>query len=731
MTLHDPAIPNEAAPGAPGLSPPGTAERGVDVMAVARHLWARRFRILLPTLLVAVIAAVVVSMLSPLFSSEARLLIENRETVYNRPQASGSADGGDRSVVEPEAIASQVQVILSRDLARQVVRDLKLTERPEFLKGPNPVLRFLGLASEPSAATKEERVLEVYYKNLNVFPLEKSRVISIDFTSSDPRLAATIANTIAEDYLKLQQMAKADATRQATQWLSTEIDNLRTRVADAEAKVEAFRSQADLYVGSSGVTLSAQQLAELNSQLTLAQSQKADAESKANAVRVQLRSGRTIEASELLSSPLLRNLIERRALLRASLAEQSASLLSKHPRIKELRAQVADLDGQIRAEAEAVLRGFDNDARAASERVDALTRQLNEVKRQASVAGGQDVQLRALEREARSQRELLESYLARYRDATSREDPTAVQPDGRIISRASPAIEPSFPKRVPIIVLAAFATFFLLTAFFAVSAILSNLTSGGSGAPSPTPLPEPSERGRTQHLPWIGGSASQDTSGDAKLSGALTALEERSTIDGTLADLTRMVELRGEAARLVIVTGPAPDEGVARCALALARSLAGPDKRVAMVCLDVHATTLGELMPDARAPGLADLLFGVATFSEAIHREPSSRCHVIPPGRGAGEVGGLVASERLTLILSALQQTYDHVVVAAPPLGEAEGADRLARLSPTVVLVTQPGGVATNAVEAFDALAARGFGDIAMVTFVVPSPEPVAEAEAA
>ncbi len=225
-------------------------------------------------------------------------------------------------------------------------------------------------------------------------------------------------------------------------------------------------------------------------------------------------------------------------------------------------------------------------------------------------------------------------------------------------------------------------------------------------------LPERAREGTAQHLPWIGAERADDYAEEG-----VPHPRRHFSREGELADLSRLIELRGEAARLVVVTGPSQDEGIARCALALARSLASPERRAVIVCLDVMAPALAELTADPRAAGLTDLLFGVASFSDAIHREAASRCHVIPPGRGACEASGLVAADRLTLILSALMQTYDHVVVAAPPLAPTIGAEQVATLKPTLILVTQPGGAATDAVQTFDQLAELGFGDIAMVTF--------------
>ena len=111
----------------------------------------------------------------------------------------------------------------------------------------------------------------------------------------------------------------------------------------------------------------------------------------------------------MLNSELIRRLSEQRVTLRAQLAEQSSSLLDNHPRIKELKAQIADLDQQIRHEAESVARSLENDAKLASARVESQTAMLDQFKNQASSTNEQDVQLRALEREAKSQRDLLES----------------------------------------------------------------------------------------------------------------------------------------------------------------------------------------------------------------------------------------------------------------------------------------------------------------------------------
>lgn len=458
-------------------APIETVEGELDLRELGRMLWRKRRWIIIPTIVTAVAAFFFVNLLTPLYRSESRVLIENRETAYNRPEAD-RGNAPDRTLVDAEAVQSQVQLIQSRDLARKVVYALKLNENKEFNSESGfrvvmrAILSLAGMDRGPSKTTIEERVLERFYDHLSVYQVEKSRVIGIDFQSADPQLAAQVANGIAAEYLARQQASKRDAMRQAGQWLASEIESMRGRVAEAEAKVENFRSRSDLYVGNNNNQLGTQTLGELNTQIVAARTQKADFEARARLIRAMLKSGKPIEFSEILNSDLIRRLSEQRASLRAQLAEQSSTLLPLHPRIKELHAQIASMDSQIRIEADKLVRTLENDTRVAGAKLDNMLASLDQMKKQQSALGGQDVQLRALEREAKAQRDLLESYLARYRDAAARETPGAVPPDARIVSNAVASSTPHFPKKIPIVLVASLAMAMLTTMLLAMGELL-------------------------------------------------------------------------------------------------------------------------------------------------------------------------------------------------------------------------------------------------------------------
>src|SRR5713226_9076032 len=572
----------------------------LDVRGLGRTLWARRWRVFAPALAVAVLASVAVNLMTPKYKSEARILIEGRENVFLRPEAEKPGER-DQALVDQEAVTSQVQLALSRDLARQVIRQLKLGERPEFdpiLHGISPVgyaLRLLAIGRDPLQMTAEERVLESYYDRLSVFQVEKSRVIAIEFVSADPEFAATAANTIAENYLALHRAAKQEETRAAGRWLAGEIENLRHKVAEAEARVEEFRAKSNLLIGANNTTLSNQQLAEVNSQLAAARSRKAESEAKAQFIRDMLKSGKSLESTDFLNSELIRRLAEQRVTLRAQLAEQSSTLLDAHPRIKELKAQIADLDRAIRDEAEKLVRSLENDARIAGARVEGLNDNLDQLKRQAASTNGQDVQLRAMEREAKSQRDLLESYLAKYRETTARDSLGAIPAQARIISRATVSNTPFFPKKLPIVLIASLATLFVVAGWISTRELLVGnpyrIPSVYGSAAADGPVPKSESEPANKDSPPPPAPPAPAPAAPSVTAAAMAAVPA----ERLLADLA--AELRHGDRRRILVAGADREIGSTMTALALARVLA-QEARVVVVDLALAAPKLAAVSVD-------------------------------------------------------------------------------------------------------------------------------------
>jgi succinoglycan biosynthesis transport protein ExoP len=706
----------------------------LDFVAIGQALARKRNWIIIPTVLAAVLSITAVNMITPRYRSEVRILIDGRENVFLRPNGERNDD---RNALDAEAVTSQVQLLLSRDLARDVIKKNKLAELPEFdpvLRGFSPLkslLALIGIGRDPISLTPEERVLDAYYERFTAYAVDKSRVVVIEFQSRDPDLAAQVANSIADGYLVLQQGARRDQAKSAGQWLAGEIENLRRKVAEAESRVEDFRSGSSLFVGTNNTTLSNQQMGELNTQLNNARALKSDAESKARLIREMLQTGKPIEASEVLNSELIRRLSEQRVTLRAQLAEQSSTLLDNHPRIKELKAQLADLDRQIRDEASKLSRSLDNDARIASGRVEGLSANLDQLKKQASSANGQDVQLRALDREAKAQRDLLESYLAKYREATTRENIEAAPADGRIISRASVSNSPAYPKKLPIVLIATLATLMLSTGLIVTGELLRMTIPRAAAAfvSVAAPLREPVARVFAAPAEPKFAAESRPavkTKSAVELERAVepVAVPLAPEIESEFSEVEQLADrllAAGEAARKVTILGTASSESITLTALTIGRLIAR-SARVVVVDLAATSPTISALSVDPNAPGLAELMQGEASFTQVITRDRLSRTHLVSSGR-PGSDRTLLQSPRLGLAIDALLKVYDHVLL------DAGSASDL----PAELLTTQARAVvvpnASMAAEArnlmCDQLKAVGFSHVTMLSKPVLPPDVV------
>lgn len=657
----------------------------IDLSRIGRALSKKRWWVLGPTLVAFLSAFIFVNVVKPRYTADARLILENQEDFYPH------LDKGERTDAngpDAEGVQSQIQLLTSRDLAKRVIRQLDLQGNVEFdplANGVGPLTRvlvLLGVNRDPTLMSPEDRILEKFADRLSVLSPTKTRVLTIEFASRNPDLAARGANAVAQAYIEMQQEAKRDIARSAAHSLASLVSDLHTRVAEAEGKVETYRMQTGLLVGANNTVIPTQQLGELNNQLSSARATQADAQAKASLLREMLRQNRIGEIPDVANNEVIRRIFEQRVSLRAQLALESRTLLPMHPRIKELNAQLSDLDAQWRAAAERTARTLENEARIASARVENLTRVLDEQKRVAGAAGSEEVKLRDLERVARLLKEQLELETAKYQEAMARERVKATPADARIIQRALSPQYPSFPKKIPI---TAFATIAAL--FLSIGAVVATemLTGRAQVMAQPVAPAAPSVVATT---PVVAGAAMAPAPAlETVIEPSVIPLEGQTlgpmpNSDPQAAAVIRIDRARAKTTCVKVLVTPCEQEGKpADTVIALARNLARRG-RTLLVVADLGAKAFDGLVnsPDHPPKGLADLAAGVADFAEVIHRDVGSRLHVMPGGASAGD-----EKYELELLVTALAHTYDFVVFAA-------SSTQALRLGPHVDLAFVLGG---------------------------------------
>jgi polysaccharide biosynthesis transport protein len=634
-------------------------------------------------------------LVKPRYLAESRILVENQENYFTRADPDGSRMADAPALLDAEEVNSQIQLLTSRDLARKAIQALGLKGDPEFDPTASGgllehALSALGYGSSDQAL--EDRLLTRFFDHLTVMSPAKTRVLQVEFTAQDPDLAAKGANVVADLYIELKMQAKRDNAFQAARTLKPMIAALEARVAETDARVEEFRAKNSLFENGQNATVPTQQLAEIAAKLAEARAAQSEAQAKARGLRELLQQGRLGDAGEISSNDLVRRVAEQRMLVRAQFASESRTLLPAHPRIKELTAQIAELDSLLSSAVEKAAAGLENDARVVGARVVNLTALLEEQKRSVGESSADETRLRELQRDDKILKDQLASEAAKYQAALARAEADSAPPDARIISRALAPSQPVFPKKAPITIFAALAGL-----FFAVGGLAAREMTGQRRTVAPSAPQPPRELGEikpAEAAPYISVPAveaavvvapPEETLPLQALNQAVsvpaapvvapdTAAPDLGEIAATPADETQAtsrglierIALAAEQGGVKVLIVSAEDCALARPSLRVARALAREGRAMLVQVDDEDAflraaleQAIGPRNPGERRPGLAQLLDGEASFAEAIFRDAASRLHIV-------QSGGAVETEdgALDLILDALQATYDFVLIA-------------------------------------------------------------------
>ncbi len=364
----------------------------IDISAVWRSLRRALPKLILLSLLTGGIAYAVLSTFPPRYTSEAQI------------QVVVPKDGGERSFdsvaarLDKEAINTHLRSLMSPDLALQIIAEEKLASNPEFnsaLQPPSKLDRILNAldVGDRNEESEQDRVLKAFFKRLEVYSPKESRVIGIRFTSDDPKLAAAVANRIAETYRTLLATRSLTETDDAQQALQPKIDKLVKEVAEAEAAVEHFRAQANIFKGGPNNTgLNQQQLGDITAELTQAQAARSEADARAQSVREMVKAGNAESLPDVQRSPLIQNLVQQRVRVERQLSELSATLLPAHPRMRQLRADLDGLQRQIKSEVGKIVEGIEKSASIAATREASVRQSLEAMKKQVVGTGDDEVQ---------------------------------------------------------------------------------------------------------------------------------------------------------------------------------------------------------------------------------------------------------------------------------------------------------------------------------------------------
>ncbi|MGH6951586.1 MAG: GumC family protein [Vitreimonas sp.] len=586
----------------------------------------------------------------------------------NEPQVA-TAEGQRPQQPDNGYVQSQVEVLKSPALARQLVDRLQLADDPYWGAGRGEARRVAAVRKVSNAIDASRR--------------DGTYVVELSARSHDPEQAARMANDLVNVYFLSREQGRAEYAAQTSSWLSGRLNELRSEVQRQEDEVERYRAEHGLLT-IDGSMLAEQQLRDAEASVVGARADMAERLARNRQLRAAVSRGGSGESlSGALSSETMAQLRARQADVTRRLAEYNERYGELHPSVRNAQAEQADIERQIQAEVGRLAQNLDDEEQIAGARVATLQGHLSEIRSQLVGNNAQTVRLRELERNAQAARAVYENFLLRYHEVS--DGVAGLGGDAQIITNAVPPTDPV--SRSPFLIvllasglgLAAGALAAFLMEQFNTTLQSADEVERRLGVPMLTSVP---------HLP--SSSLHRLGSTERHPAGYLVAKPM-----SAFAESMRMLRARithagaNEAVKVVAVTSALAAEGKSSIALSLARVTALSGRKVILVDCDVRRRSLNHMLCIEPTVGIAQVLRGEASWHEAAGSDEFSGAHILPAAVEEFTAEDLFDSQAMRDLMDELSGAYDLVLLdCAPVLTLAEVRD-LAAMADGVVLVAR------------------------------------------
>lgn len=668
-----------------------------DIRDALHFMW-RQWRLIAAVTAFALLASALhVSRQTPLYTATAQLFLDpakekptTQEMIIN-----------DLLMFDQAAIESQMAIIKSSALLKRVVEKERLVSDPEFGAAPAQAatpglvarLRDMVFGAKPPAETPERVVkptdalvtatVENIKSAVNIARSGQAYVLLVSFTASDPEKAARLANAIADAYVVDKLDARFEATRRASAWLTDRLVELRKALRESEEAVARFRVENNLAQATQGGTLSQEQLGQLNARLVAAQAETAEKKTRLDMLeKIQARGANLRGLPGLMDNGAFADLQKQAS----ELSRQEADLLARysrsHPSVVNLRAQLADVQRSMAAEAQRVSANIRNDYELAKARQTALEKSLRDATGQVDIDSAKAITLRELERNAAVNKTLFEDFLQRAR--ITQEQSTFEARDARIITAALPPGAPSFPKKTQAMMTA------LLVGLVAgvIAAYALELLNAG--------FTTPRQIETTLDLPLLASISRMDAR-DRTIDGAVLSIPEYavakplSRLSEELRTLRNAIQMSDvdHPPKVLQVSSSIPGEGKTTVTLALASSATFSGLKTLVIDADLRHASASRHFKRERSKGLVDYLIGSAELASVISYDEKAKVWLLPAGGKTQNPADLLASEKLKSLIGALRQQFDLVVIDTPPTGPVVDSLIVSHLADKVIFVVR------------------------------------------
>ncbi len=674
----------------------------IDLRAIFSTLWRGKWIILICALFGAVMGFLSASQIEPRYRATAKLLIgvPTADVLKNEGVMVQASFGS-------TTIQTHSEILKSSKLITRVIDQLNLQSHPEFLPKPKEQAKWwqfrpsvpvevqefmlnVGLKSPPGPPLPVEEIerrrrlalISRVTRGTSLSPVPESRVIAVSFTSGNPRLSASIANEITEQYLVDQLEGKLETTRSAAEWLAERVDQLQVKVNEAERAVEEAYARLSVDTGQS-VEITQQQLQALNSSLAVTRNELSIKEAQFERLSRAVAEGRDLGAlTEFRASSIVAGFRQEEVELLSNLATLEATVPEGHPARARLASQIEDVRKNIREEADRIVQAIQVDIEAMQATEASLVADVRALEDKAAEQARSTVEIRQLERQAEAGKVLYENLLSRLQETAAEESLQA--PDARVLSPAEIPLGPltSSARRTQYLT--------IIVGLFAGVGIVFLLDRLNNTFRSPQQLEQISGQNVLATIPLAGSRM--------KRYDVVRLLREKpnSSLSESIRNLRTSILFSNvdKPPKVIMFTSSVPREGKSTTSMLTALTSQQMGRSAIIVDCDLRMPALAKVLKvNDNDQGLLSVIDGTASIEDAVFTEPNTGLHVLmtkSSERNANiNAADVLASHRFEELVKELGKTYDLVILDLPPTLVVTDARIVASMADAIIFAVR------------------------------------------
>lgn len=706
------------------------------MLEIVRQGW---WIIAICAILAALTAAIAVLQITPKFQARAQILLST-------PNNSTTAIENlfPELTLSKEAVAGEIAVMTTSRQLRMVSEQLNLGAEPEFNpdlmpeEDPSLLAEFiestsdqikvmLGGSLEPASPVDEESTSaisriaqleretrgdqDVYIgtlaQNLRVSRVGTSYLVDIAYTSVNRETAAAVPNAVVDAYLEYQLEQKFGASVEMTEKLTERLADLEDRVEVSESEVIDFRNQM-LSDGFGGEERMEQQLRDMAIRQNEAEAEFAALESELTQVDVEITERGLLAVAGLFNSQAIDRLREEISQLQQNVNQMRQRFGSDTSRIEFVLSEIKGLEEAIELEVSQLRDSKASELEIARGRRDALRAELKALEGRALEQSRLAIELAKLERTQDANRVVYNSFLATVTEMN--EVSGLASADAQVVSYATPPKSPVTPRKKETVAIGMFGGIFLGLGIVFARAFMDNSIRSAQ---------QLSDITGGRHVQVVPGMSWSIFKKDplmymirkprSSVSEAIRALRGQILVNAGDVSGNRALQRSGRARdpgkpasqkkRIITLCSATPQVGKTTTCIALARSFAEMGRSCVVIDTDLRRGSIAKTLGMDPYPDLVDVLANEVDIQSVFHQDPHSSAMIITSRDTPKDPGGLLISPGMEMLVNALADHFDIVIMDTSPLLAVSDAIPVCRMADEVILLARAGKTTVNEIQ--------------------------------